>query len=57
MNKRELYEIDGDELVRKRKACPKCGPGVFMAEHPNRTACGACGYTEFQESSEDDSEE
>lgn len=55
MNKRDLYEIDGDELVRKRKACPKCGPGVFMAEHPNRTACGACGYTEFQESSEDES--
>ncbi len=48
-NKRELYEIDGDEITRTRKSCPKCGDGVFMAEHPNRTACGQCGYTEFQE--------
>lgn len=49
MTKRELYEVDGDELVRTREACPKCGDGVFLAEHEDRSACGRCGYTEFKE--------
>jgi len=31
-----------------KKSCPKCGPGVFMAEHKDRTSCGKCGYTEFK---------
>lgn len=30
----------------KNKSCPKCGPGVFMASHKDRVACGKCGYTE-----------
>ena len=33
---------------KKNKNCPKCGPGVFMAEHKDRTTCGKCGYTEFK---------
>ncbi len=48
MNKRELYEIKDNKLVRKRKTCPKCGEGVFMAEHADRYSCGKCGYTEFK---------
>ena len=40
-------DVDG-KIERTRKNCPKCGPGVFLAEHPNRTACGKCGYTEFK---------
>ena len=32
----------------KAKFCPKCGVGVIMAEHGNRTHCGKCGYTEFK---------
>ena len=40
------YEVKGEELVRKNKTCPKCGPGVFMAPHKGRTACGKCGYME-----------
>jgi len=28
------------------KPCPKCGPGVRLAEHPDRRACGKCGYFE-----------
>lgn len=36
------------KLERKRRHCPKCGPGVFLAEHPDRIACGKCGYTEFR---------
>ncbi|MBN2367887.1 30S ribosomal protein S27ae [Candidatus Woesearchaeota archaeon] len=40
----ELY--DGSKL--KNKTCPKCGSGVIMAEHGNRSHCGKCGYTEFK---------
>ena len=46
--KRALYEVKGNTVVRKKKACPKCGPGVFLAEHKDRTSCGNCGYTEFK---------
>lgn len=46
--KRALYEVSGGKLVRKKKACPKCGPGVFLAEHKDRVSCGNCGYTEFK---------
>lgn len=45
--KRALYQVEGGKLVRARKACPKCGPGVFLAQHKDRVACGSCGYTEF----------
>lgn len=48
MTKRELYEVEGDKVTRKRKTCPKCGPGVFLAEHKDRRSCGHCGYTEFK---------
>ncbi|MEL9999574.1 MAG: 30S ribosomal protein S27ae [Thermoplasmata archaeon] len=48
MQKRELYEIKEGKLIRKRKSCPKCGAGVFLAEHEDRYTCGKCGYTEFK---------
>jgi ubiquitin-small subunit ribosomal protein S27Ae len=41
-----LYEVSGETLTRTHKACPKCGPGVFLAEHGNRRSCGKCGYSE-----------
>ena len=41
-----LYEVSGDTLTRTHKACPKCGPGVFLAEHGDRRSCGKCGYSE-----------
>jgi small subunit ribosomal protein S27Ae len=44
--KYEKYEISGDTIKRKNKSCPKCGPGVFMASHKDRWACGRCGYME-----------
>jgi len=28
------------------KYCPKCGPGVALAEHKDRRSCGKCGYYE-----------
>ena len=46
--KKDYYKLDGEKLTRTRKHCPKCGPGVFMAEHDNRVSCGKCGYTEFK---------
>ena len=44
--KASCYEVSGDSLRRKNKACPKCGPGVFMAHHKGRQTCGKCGYME-----------
>ena len=46
--KKDYYKLEGDKLTRTKKHCPKCGPGVFMAEHENRVSCGKCGYTEFK---------
>ena len=46
------YEISGSTLKRKNKSCPKCGPGIFLADHPNRVYCGACGYVEMKEAGE-----
>jgi len=48
MKKRELFKIEGNNIRRERKYCPKCGPGVFLAEHNDRSSCGKCGYTEFK---------
>jgi ubiquitin-small subunit ribosomal protein S27Ae len=42
------YKIEGDKVSRLKKHCPRCGPGVFLAVHKNRTYCGRCKYTEFK---------
>lgn len=42
------YKISGDKLERTKRTCPKCGDGVFLAEHKDRKSCGKCGYTEFK---------
>lgn len=47
----ELYEEGEEGVERKKKSCPRCGPGIFMADHGERLACGKCGYTEFKKSS------
>ena len=47
-SKKDLYEIKDGKISRKRRHCPKCGDGVFLAEHKNRSSCGSCGYTEFK---------
>jgi small subunit ribosomal protein S27Ae len=44
----EYYKVEGDKVVRIKKVCPRCGPGVFMADHGDRYHCGRCGYTEFK---------
>ena len=44
--KSEYYDTSSGVVKRKKKFCPKCGAGVFMAEHKDRVACGNCGYME-----------
>ena len=46
--KREVFKVEGGKIVRQRKNCPKCGEGVFLADHKDRLSCGKCGYTEFK---------
>jgi small subunit ribosomal protein S27Ae len=46
-SKKDYYKVEDGKLKRLRKNCPKCGAGVFLGEHGNRTSCGNCGYTEF----------
>ena len=41
------YEAYKDGVKVKRE-CPKCGKGIFLAEHKNRFHCGKCAYTEFK---------
>lgn len=52
MPKVNYYEIKDDTLIRKKRTCPKCGDGVFLAEHKDRASCGGCGYTEFAKKKE-----
>jgi small subunit ribosomal protein S27Ae len=47
-SKKDHYNVKGGMLERKGRNCPKCGPGVFLAEHKDRSTCGKCGYTEFK---------
>jgi small subunit ribosomal protein S27Ae len=44
----EYYEVKEGAISRKRKNCPRCGSGTFLAEHKERMYCGRCGYTEFE---------
>ncbi|MBI2452106.1 30S ribosomal protein S27ae [Candidatus Pacearchaeota archaeon] len=43
------YAIENDSIKRKLKHCPRCGAGVFLANHKTRLSCGKCYYTEFLE--------
>ena len=40
------YIVEGDSIKRSR-ACPRCGAGIFLANHKDRLFCGKCRYTEF----------
>jgi len=46
--KAKQYDISTGVLRRKGKFCPKCGAGVFMAQHKDRSSCGKCGYAEMK---------
>ncbi|MEK6970352.1 MAG: 30S ribosomal protein S27ae [archaeon] len=47
-SKSSLYAITGHDIKRSKRACPKCGPGVFLAQHENRESCGNCGFLEWK---------
>ena len=48
MGDAKYYQLSGDNIKSKKSVCPRCGNGVFLAEHANRSSCGQCGYTEFK---------
>jgi small subunit ribosomal protein S27Ae len=43
-----FFKVEGNNVTPTKKYCPRCGPGVVMADHKDRIACGKCGYTEFK---------
>lgn len=42
------YKISGEKIERVSRFCPRCGPGIFLAENKDRLFCGRCHYTEFK---------
>ena len=45
--KYKMYTVSGDKITSRKRMCPRCGPGIFLAVAPNRVFCGKCAYTEF----------
>jgi ubiquitin-small subunit ribosomal protein S27Ae len=43
-----FFKVEGSGVTMNKRYCPRCGAGVIMAEHKDRSACGKCGYTEFR---------
>ncbi len=43
----EHYVVKGDKLERKQ-SCPKCGPGIFLADHKDRYYCGKCHFVQVK---------
>lgn len=48
VSKKDAYKVTDNKAERIKPTCPKCGAGVFMAVHKDRSSCGKCGYTEFK---------
>jgi small subunit ribosomal protein S27Ae len=46
--KGSYYKVEGNKASAQKRFCPKCGAGIFMAEHSNRFHCGKCSYTEWK---------
>ena len=44
----KFYVVKSGKVERLKKECPRCGRGVFLAEHKDRLTCGKCGYTSFK---------
>ncbi len=47
----KFYKVDNNKVEKLKRECPRCGKGIFMAEHKDRYTCGKCSYTEFQKDS------
>ncbi|MCS7116823.1 MAG: 30S ribosomal protein S27ae [Nitrososphaerota archaeon] len=44
----KFYRIQGNKALCIKRECPRCGKGVFLAEHADRFSCGKCGFTQFK---------
>jgi small subunit ribosomal protein S27Ae len=53
MSRYNRYDVKDNKVVRKNRSCPRCGDGIFLAEHGDRFSCGACGYTEWKKKSQE----
>ena len=45
------YKISGDSIERAQ-SCPKCGPGMFLANHKDRSYCGKCHFVQMKSKTE-----
>jgi small subunit ribosomal protein S27Ae len=45
--KYKKYRIEGNKITSER-ACPRCGPGIFLMQAKDRVYCGKCHYSEFE---------
>ncbi|MCD5425941.1 MAG: 30S ribosomal protein S27ae [Methanosarcinaceae archaeon] len=43
---KDYYKVSGNKIKLLKQACPRCGDGVFLAEHKDRRTCGKCGFME-----------
>lgn len=48
IKKGTMYSEKEGKVERKSLSCPKCGPGIFLAQHKDRSSCGNCGYTSYK---------
>lgn len=46
----KFFKIEGQNVKRTKKYCPRCGDGYILSEHKDRTYCGNCHYTEIKKS-------
>jgi len=47
----EFLKIEENKIKREKRACPRCGSGIYMAEHNDRYYCGNCKFTEWKKKS------
>ncbi|MFC2143489.1 30S ribosomal protein S27ae [Candidatus Aenigmatarchaeota archaeon] len=43
----KLYDVKDGEAKPKKKFCPRCGRGTFLADHKNRSFCGKCRFSQI----------
>jgi small subunit ribosomal protein S27Ae len=48
----KFYSIENGKIGRSNLFCPRCGLGVFMADHGDWWACGKCGDRYVKQDSE-----
>jgi len=42
------YKLNGGK-VERNDMCPKCGPGMFLANHKDRMYCGKCHFVQMKQ--------